>query len=258
MCENCLKNKDINDDNPNKKCNYRRKDGVLTIEVGSGNFWNFFEDETDIEFINDSYIIIKCKQRERLYRRINGFNRYEILKRYGFYDFIVQPYMSNKDIYRVFSKYYFKYDPFYIIRNKCINFVDSDDNLIIICKFDGQYWNMDIYHKSGMNGCVGNNILAINVKELFVKDNIYPIGFIENEEDLDNYYNSQFLYEDWKSEKISNKMKEYGLGDVFIKSFSNRIDTLEKYNEMIDLANEIEDKNLFMSLFVEKFKEAKK
>lgn len=243
-----------NEDNAPKK--YKEKNNKIILSPFGKFEYHFDIYKSDIYFINNDHIIVKCKEKRRCYCS-DKKETHEILEKYGYND----PYKKSLRIITPFNIHVghpsivtrnsgLKYDPYYIIENKYHKFYDYNSDILFDCLFDEYFWKIDKFFHKNYNG------KNVNIKELFAKDELYPLDFIENEEELDVYYNSKFNYEEWVFNKISNKMKEYGLGDVFIKSFSNRIDTLEKYNEMIDLANEIEDKNLFMSLFVEKFKEA--
>lgn len=244
-----------NDNIPKK---YKEKNNEIILKTCWELEYHFDIYKSDIYFINSDHIIVKCKEKRRNYYSDTKEKNYEILEKYGY----TSPYKTGLRIVTPFNFHVghpsivarnsgLKYDPFYIIENKYQKFYDYDSDILFDCSFDRYFWEIKKFFSDiTLNGSEND------VKELFAKDEVYPIDFIENEEELDGYYNSQFDYWGWRSNKVTNKMKEYGLGDTFIKSFSNRIDTLEKYNEMIDLANEIEDKNLFMSLFVEKFKEA--
>lgn len=244
-----------NDNIPKK---YKEKNNEIILKTCWELEYHFDIYKSDIYFINSDHIIVKCKEKRRNYCSDKKEN-HEILEKYGYNN----PYKESLTISTPFNIHVghpsivarnsgLKYDPYYIIENKYHKFYDYNSDILFDCLFDKYFWEIDkFFHKN-------NGRSEFDVKELFAKDEVYPVDFIENEEELDDYYDSQFDYWEWKSNKIANKMKEYGLGDVFIKSFSKRIDTLDKYYEMIDLANEIEDKNLFMSLFVEKFKEVEK
>jgi hypothetical protein len=60
----------------------------------------------------------------------------------------------------------------------------------------------------------------------------------------------------WCRKKVYNKIKELGLGDGFINQFADLIgNDLDKYHAMIDLANEVTDKDTLMYLYTYKFRD---
>ncbi|MBM6798823.1 hypothetical protein H7U28_08370, partial [Coprobacillus cateniformis] len=59
----------------------------------------------------------------------------------------------------------------------------------------------------------------------------------------------------WCQKKLVEKMLELGLGSGFISSFSELIgNDIEKYYQMIHLAEEVENKDILMYLFANLFK----
>jgi hypothetical protein len=79
---------------------------------------------------------------------------------------------------------------------------------------------------------------------------------IETEEELNEYVSSTLDCNTWCRKKVYNKMKELGLGDGFINQFADLIgNDLNKYHAMIDLANEVTDKDTLMYLYTYKFRE---
>lgn len=77
---------------------------------------------------------------------------------------------------------------------------------------------------------------------------------IETEDELSEYLESKLSCDDWCRLKLVKKMKEIELGDGFINGFADLIgNDLDKYYQMIDLANECNDKNILMYLFIYKF-----
>lgn len=77
---------------------------------------------------------------------------------------------------------------------------------------------------------------------------------IETEEELNEYMSSTLDCNTWCRKKVYNKMKELGLGDGFTNQFADLIgNDLDKYHAMIDLANEVTDKDILMYLYTYKF-----
>lgn len=77
---------------------------------------------------------------------------------------------------------------------------------------------------------------------------------IETEDELSEYLESKLSCDDWCRLKLVKKMKEIGLGDGFINGFADLIgNDLDKYYQMIDLANECNNKDILMYLFIYKF-----
>lgn len=81
---------------------------------------------------------------------------------------------------------------------------------------------------------------------------------IETEEELNKYLSSTLDCDTWCRMKLYNKMKELGLGDGFINNFADLVgNDLDKYHAMIDLANEVTDKDTLMYLYTYKFRKDK-
>lgn len=79
---------------------------------------------------------------------------------------------------------------------------------------------------------------------------------IETEEEFNEYVSSTLDCDTWCRKKLYNKMKELGLGDGFINQFADLVgNDLDKYHAMIDLANEVTDKDTLMYLYTYKFRE---
>ena len=85
-------------------------------------------------------------------------------------------------------------------------------------------------------------------------DNKSKYKLIETEEELNDYIKSTLDCNTWCRKKLYDKMKELGLGDGFINQFADLIgNNLDKYYAMIDLANEVTDKDTLMYLYAYKF-----
>ena len=79
---------------------------------------------------------------------------------------------------------------------------------------------------------------------------------IETEDEFNAYMSSVLDCDTWCRKKLYDKMQELGLGDGFINQFADLIgNNLEKYHAMIDLANEVTDKDTLMYLYIYKFGE---
>lgn len=90
--------------------------------------------------------------------------------------------------------------------------------------------------------------------DIFKEDYNGSFGLIETEEEFNQYLTSSLEWETWCRVKLFNKMKELGLGEGFITHFADLIDCdLKKYHAMIDLANEVKDKDVLMYLYTYKF-----
>ena len=90
--------------------------------------------------------------------------------------------------------------------------------------------------------------------EVFKKDYNSKYKLIENEEEFNEYMYSNLNCDTWCRRKLYNKMKELELGDGFINQFADLIgNNLDKYHAMIDLANEVSDKDTLMYLYTYKF-----
>lgn len=77
---------------------------------------------------------------------------------------------------------------------------------------------------------------------------------IETEDEFNEYLSSTLDCNTWCRMKLYNKMKELGLGDGFINQFADLVgNDLDKYHAMIDLANEVSDKDTLMYLYTYKF-----
>lgn len=77
---------------------------------------------------------------------------------------------------------------------------------------------------------------------------------IETEEELNEYLASTLDCNTWCRRKLYNKMKELGLCNGFINQFADLIgNDLTKYHAMIELAEEISDKDTLMYLYTYKF-----
>ena len=92
--------------------------------------------------------------------------------------------------------------------------------------------------------------------EVFLKSFKGKYKLIETEDEFNDYLSSTFDCDTWCRKKLYDKMKELGLGDGFINSFADLVgNNLDKYHAMIDLANEVTDKDTLMYLYTYKFRQ---
>lgn len=97
-------------------------------------------------------------------------------------------------------------------------------------------------------------IEELSIQEYFKRYYDSKYKLIETEDELNEYLESKLSCNDWCRLKLVKKMKEIGLGNGFINGFADLIgNDLEKYHQMIDLANECKDKDILMYLFTYKF-----
>lgn len=97
-------------------------------------------------------------------------------------------------------------------------------------------------------------IEELSIQEYFKRYYDSKYKLIETEDELNEYLESKLSCDDWCRLKLVKKMKEIELGDGFINGFADLIgNDLDKYHQMIDLANECSDKDILMYLFTFKF-----
>jgi hypothetical protein len=90
--------------------------------------------------------------------------------------------------------------------------------------------------------------------EVFKEEYKSKYKLIETEEEFNEYMSSTLDCDTWCRKKLYDKMKELGLGDGFINQFADLVgNNLDKYHAMIDLANEVTDKDTLMYLYTYKF-----
>lgn len=103
---------------------------------------------------------------------------------------------------------------------------------------------------------VNNEIVSKRTPlEVFVEEFNCKYKLIETVDEFNNYLSSALDCDTWCRKKLYDKMKELGLGDGFINSFADLVgNDLDKYHTMIDLANEVLDKDTLMYLYTYKFR----
>ena len=104
---------------------------------------------------------------------------------------------------------------------------------------------------------VGTEVISERTPlEIFKEELKSKYCLIETEEEFDEYLSSSLDCDTWCRKKLYDKMKELGLGDGFINQFADLVgNNLDRYNAMIDLANEVSDKDTLMYLYTYKFRE---
>lgn len=153
-------------------------------------------------------------------------------------------------IYFNFESNYFNYVAYKSIENK--------DNLIKYKETQiktYEYFNEYKCWKHTKTDIVGTEKMSERTPiEIFKKEFKSKYCLIETEDELNEYLSSTLDCNTWCRMKLYNKMKELGLGDGFINSFADLIgNDLDKYHAMIDLANEVSDKDTLMYLYTYKF-----
>lgn len=102
---------------------------------------------------------------------------------------------------------------------------------------------------------VGTEVISERTPlDVFEKEFKSKYKLIETEDEFNDYISSTLDCDTWCRKKLYNKMKELGLGGGFINQFADLVgNNLDKYYAMIDLANEVSDKDTLMYLYTYKF-----
>lgn len=171
--------------------------------------------------------------------------------------------MSRSEEEIVFEEYIESYSHKY---NFCYNFtapayreaIDKKENLITFkTRILKTYKYNDVWEHWSCDAKEVFKPEIVSIKtplELF--NEIYKTKYklIESEEEFGEYLSSVLDCDTWCRKKLYNKMKELGLGDGFINQFADLVgNDLDKYYAMIDLANEVSDKDTLMYLYTYKF-----
>lgn len=149
-----------------------------------------------------------------------------------------------------FESEYFNYVAYKSIENKD-NLIEYKETQIKTY----EYFKEDKCWRHTKTDIVGTEKVSERTPtEIFRKDCKSKYCLIENEDELNDYLSSTLDCNTWCRMKLYNKMKELGLGDGFINSFADLVgNDLNKYHAMIDLANEVTDKDTLMYLYTYKF-----
>lgn len=164
----------------------------------------------------------------------------------------------------VFKDYrrYFNLEPVYFYVNVCKsiegkeNFIEYKDTQIKAYEYSKE----DKCWKHTQTDTVGTEIISEKTPLVIFKEECESkYKLIETEEEFNNYLSSTLDCNTWCRKKLYDKMKELGLGDGFINQFADLVgNDLDKYHAMIDLANEVTDKDTLMYLYTYKFRNCKK
>ena len=119
------------------------------------------------------------------------------------------------------------------------------------------YSKKDKCWKLAKTDVIGREIVSKKTPlKVFKEEYESKYKLIESEEEFNEYITSTLDCDTWCRRKLYNKMKEVGLGDGFINEFADLVgNDLDKYHAMIDLANEVSDKDTLMYLYTYKFRE---
>lgn len=131
------------------------------------------------------------------------------------------------------------------------NFIQYKETQIKTFKFFSSWtrWNLS------NSETVGTEVLSERTPlDVFEKEFESKYKLIETTDEFNEYMASALDCDTWCRKKLYDKMKELGLGDGFINQFADLIgNDLDKYHAMIDLANEVADKDTLMYLYTHKF-----
>lgn len=117
-----------------------------------------------------------------------------------------------------------------------------------------KYFEEEKCWKSTNTNVIGTEMVYEKTPLEVFNDNKSKYKLIETEVELNEYLTSTLDCDTWCRKKLYDKMKELGLGDGFINQFADLIgNDLDKYYAMIDLANEVTDKDTLMYLYTYKF-----
>lgn len=119
-----------------------------------------------------------------------------------------------------------------------------------------EYLKEDNCWKLKNTDVVGTEVVSEKTPlEIFKDESESKYKLIETEDEFNEYMSSSLDCDTWCRKKLYNKMKELGLGDGFINQFADLVgNDLDKYYAMIDLANEVSDKDTLMYLYTYKFR----
>lgn len=138
------------------------------------------------------------------------------------------------------------------IENKedLIEYKDIENHIYEYSKKD-KCWKRIKTEVVGTEAVFSKTPLAVFLEEFNSK---YKL--IETIDEFNNYLSSALDCDTWCRKKLYDKMKELGLGDGFINQFADLVgNDLDKYYAMIDLANEVSDKDTLMYLYTYKFRQ---
>lgn len=120
-----------------------------------------------------------------------------------------------------------------------------------------EYFKKDKCWKNIKTDVVGTEVESEKTPtEIFEETFKSKYKLIETEDEFNEYMASTLDCNTWCRKKLYDRMKELGLGDGFINQFADLVgNDLDKYHAMIDLANEVSDKDTLMYLYTYKFRQ---
>jgi hypothetical protein len=131
------------------------------------------------------------------------------------------------------------------------NFIEYKETQIKTFKYhsDFEQWSL------ARSEIIGTEVISERTPlDVFEKEFKSKYKLIETVDEFNNYLSSTLDCDTWCRKKLYDKMKELGLGDGFINQFADLVgNDLNKYHAMIDLANEVSDKDTLMYLYTYKF-----
>jgi hypothetical protein len=131
------------------------------------------------------------------------------------------------------------------------NFIECKETWVKTFKYnpEEQWWKLVTQSKIKVEEISNRTPL-----EIFKEEYKSKYKLIETEEEFNDYLSSALDCDTWCRKKLYDKMRELGLGDGFINQFADLVgNDLDKYYAMIDLANEVYDKDTLMYLYTYKF-----
>lgn len=146
--------------------------------------------------------------------------------------------------------------------NHCIDYCQTMENKENFIKYKEtriKYFSYSSYGKQWnltKEDTVGTEVILERTPlDVFEKEFNSKYKLIETIEEFNDYLSSTLDCDTWCRKKLYDKMKELGLGDGFINQFADLVgNNLDKYYAMIDLANEVSDKDTLMYLYTYKFR----
>lgn len=157
-------------------------------------------------------------------------------------------------------KYHFNFELEYLWSSCDYQSIENKSNLIrykdtLINTYE--YFTKDKCWKCIKTDVVGTEVVSDKTPlEIFKEAFKSKYKLIETEDEFNEYIASAFDCDTWCRKKLYDKMKELGLGDGFINQFADLVgNDLDKYYAMIDLANEVSDKDTLMYLYTYKFRQ---
>lgn len=166
---------------------------------------------------------------------------------------------ANSIIFKDYD-YYFNFEPEYNypIFTSYHKSIENKESLIKYKKTQIKTYNY-ISESEGWNlekiDVIGTKIECEQTPlEIFKEHFKFEYKLIETEKEFNEYIASSLDCNTWCRKKLLTKMKELNFGSGFINQFADLVgNDLNKYKAMIELAEEVKDKELLMYLYTYKF-----